>query len=227
MKLQLDPRLPSVGSPNYAQTLYARLYEIFRSIAQTVNGNADDIAANTAEIATLTPISEAQWLGKAVGEVFGLRDDLAGVVPPPTNNTGFRFVKLTAGDAYNAGALTGETVSGSAPLVVATAQIALAGSPLNGRTVNLLNTERRFLRAGSSGVLEDDAVQIHSHYLTNDSNSDYTNYSQGGTVPGWGLTAAANNQGQYHLATDRQKSGRFATETRPRDQGVTYYMRIL
>jgi len=44
MKLPSDPRLPTFGGPDYAKSLYARLYALFRSIAQAINGNADGIA---------------------------------------------------------------------------------------------------------------------------------------------------------------------------------------
>ncbi|OWT62025.1 hypothetical protein CEY11_09475 [Candidimonas nitroreducens] len=105
----------------------------------------------------------AQWLGKAVGEVFPLMTYLTGVTEPPTTSSLFRFIKLTASDSYNAGVLTSESVSGSDPTITATAVVSLTGSPLNGRTVHLLNTERYFLRPGTSGVGENSANLSHSH----------------------------------------------------------------
>src|SRR5690606_34982418 len=60
-------------------------------------------------------VALARWYGKAIGEPFFLWDHISGVAVPPTSVAGLRFVKLTASDAYNAGVLTGESVSGSAP----------------------------------------------------------------------------------------------------------------
>lgn len=117
------------------------------------------VAFGSFQVANVPTIDETQWLGKAVGEVFYLRDDISGVAAPPTNNPNFRFIKLTAADAYNTGVLTSETVSGSAPLVLATAIISLAGSPINGAVVDLMNTTRRVLRSGNSGTVEQDALQ--------------------------------------------------------------------
>lgn len=212
MKLPADPKLPIFGGADYARSLYQRLYALFRQITMAVNANADDISAR----ATVT---EAPWLGKVVGEPFGLRDDLAGVPVPPTDNSLYRFIRLTAADPYNTGVLTSESVSGSAPLVVATAVISLAASPLNGRTVNLWNTERRFARAGAAGTLADDALQTHGHTINIGTTT--SGPSGAGYVP-FGPSA---NTGSY--GTINTGGGRTANETRPRNQGVTYYMRIL
>src|SRR5690606_23096161 len=89
---------------------------------------------------------------------------MSGCPLPPTDNPNFRFIKLTAGDAYNTGVLTAESVTGTAPLVQATAQISLAGSPVNGATVHLINTERSGLRAGDSGTFQQDALQNITGY---------------------------------------------------------------
>ena len=157
------------------------------------------------------------WLAKAVGEPFALRDDLAGVLAPPTNDSRFRYIKLTASDSYNTGVLTSESVSGSVPLVVATAIISLAASPLNGVTVNLWNTERRSPRPGSSGTLQNDAFQSHSHTINIKATS--------GAAAAFGYATYGNGQdSQYNTDTI---SGRTDIETRVKNQGVTYYMRIL
>lgn len=164
------------------------------------------------------PLTTDPWLSKAIGEPFFLRDDLTGVPTPPTNSADYRYIKLTASDAYNTGVLTSESVSGSAPLVVATATISLAGSPLNGQVVNLLNTERRFLRAGSSGALQDDALQGHSHQVpVNGSGAS-------------GAQATGTNSGAIsttNIVSDGVNgTPRIANETRSRNQGATVYMRI-
>src|SRR5690606_24463705 len=98
-------------------------------------------------------IPSAYWETKAIGELVALQDDLTGVSAPPTDNPAYRYIRLTAGDDYNDGVLISESVSGSAPLVTATAVIDLDSSPMDGETVHLINTERRFLRAGSAGTV--------------------------------------------------------------------------
>jgi len=66
MKLPSDPRLPTFGGPDYAKSLYARLYALFRSIAQAINGNADGIgkaataAGTSVEPGTNLPETDVQ-----------------------------------------------------------------------------------------------------------------------------------------------------------------------
>jgi hypothetical protein len=172
-------------------------------------------------VAALAPDA---WECQPIGVAIGLWDHIAGVVVPPTNNTKYRYVKLTANDAYNAGVLSGEVVSGSAPLVLATGVVSLAGSPLQGRTLQLINTERRILRPGQSGVLEFDMAQGHRHGL-----------QEGG---GWvdsvnrqdGNASAARHRGSI-IITDPITDGvngtpRVGNENRMKNIGATYYMRI-
>lgn len=192
-------------------------------------------AANTAwvVIGEIFPAGNANWLAKAIGEIFYLRDDLSGVTVPPNTSGSFRFIRLTASDSYNSGVLTGESVSGSAPLVVATATISLAGSPINGASVNLINTERRILRAGSSGTVQNDALQnitgdVGSLYrATNASNTGALATTIFGTTPAMGGTAGANPGDNVTITFDASRVARTSTETRPKNLGVTAYMRIL
>lgn len=162
------------------------------------------------------------WMTKAIGEPFPLRDDLAGVEIPPTDNAAYRYIRLTASDAYNSGVLTSQSVSGSAPEVIATAVISLAGSPINGLTVNLLNTERRFIRAGSSGTVEFDAMQGHKH--------GYTVGGSGGTAGGDYLSNGSGGSGSTTILTPvtdgSNGTPRTTIETRPKNQGATFYMRV-
>lgn len=104
-----------------------------------------------------------RWLGVPIGMPFPILDHIPGMPVPPTDNELFRFIKLTANDNYNAGALTGEVVSGSAPKLSATATISHTGSPIDGQIVRLINTERRFVAAGASGLVEADQVLSHTH----------------------------------------------------------------
>lgn len=168
-----------------------------------------------------------------------LLDNLAGVAAPPIDKD-YRYILLTAGAAgsgqYNAGVLTSESVSGSAPLIIATAVISLAGSPVNGKTINLINTERRFLRAGSAGSVEHDAMQLITGSFdlrVGDSGGDQTGNWTGaisrdtggslGTMNGAGGTKASS---RIVFSSADSPNARTAGETRPKNIGVTYYMRI-
>lgn len=105
-----------------------------------------------------------EWLGTPIG---GYITPLA---PPPTDDPRYRYMLCTAGETgsggYNEGILTGETVTGTAPLVVATATVSLAGSPFDGLTIHLINTERRFVGAGETEAFEDDSIQNFTGRLT-------------------------------------------------------------
>lgn len=174
-----------------------------------LRSNAKDIASQEqVDIWALIPI----------GSPFPLWTHLTGVTAPPTDNANYRYIKLTASDSYNTGVLTGESVSGSAPLVQATAAISDAGSALNGQTVRLINTERRVLRAGSSGTVEADALQGHRH-------------SQSMTTGGSINTGNDANYIQAISTGDPISDGtngtpRIANETRAKSIGADYYMRI-
>jgi len=90
---------------------------------------------------------------KLVGEPFPVWDHIA---DPPVNSGSALFIKLTAGEngagQYNENLLINESVSGS----MATAEVSVNDSPLDGQTVHLINTEERYVRAGtSSGVGEE------------------------------------------------------------------------
>ncbi|MFO4713025.1 hypothetical protein V5H05_15875 [Vibrio cholerae] len=84
--------------------------------------------------------------------------------PPPTNDPRFRFVKLTYNDAYNTGLLTSQTLSGSAPELVSTAVISAAQSPINGQTIDMINTMGTFIRPGvTAGVRKSSQNKAHTH----------------------------------------------------------------
>lgn len=228
MKLSLDPRLPVPGAPDAQKSTYARLYELFRSHAQAVNAvddagtqNASDIATNAAAIATKADqtdlvelINNAQWYGKAVGEVFWLDESLGGLIPP-TDNANFRFIRMTAGDSYNSGILEDESVSGTSPLVVATAQIAVG--PLTGKTVHLINTEGRFVRGGTSGVLQDS--QNLSHFHTPGAGAFVTNVYP--ALSSWTFDAVTGNC-QANGGNTANSGG---DEARPRNISFSAWMR--
>lgn len=157
-------------------------------------------------------------MAKLLGELFGVWAHLGG--PPPKKGL---HVELTAGltgsGGYNEGLLTSESVSGTAPLVTATAQIATG--PLTGQTIQLINTERRVLRAGSSGTIENDQIQEHQHGV---SVSGLTGVRQFAAV-GSGNPEAANAAASVGVTTAVGVRG--GSETRTKNVGLVYYLRIL
>lgn len=165
--------------------------------------------------------ANAIWGNQPIGMPFPIWDHIAGVPTPPTNNSAYRYIKLTASDSYNTGVLIGESVSGSAPLVLATAVVNDALSPINGRTVQLINTERRFIRAGSSGTLETDALQGHIHQAI-------VYQATGGGQPAASATAtsATTVSTGGPLTDGTNGTPRTANETRAKNIGATFYMRI-
>lgn len=164
-----------------------------------------------------------KWGTRGIGEIVKIWTHLTGADIPPVDDPTFRYIKLTASDAYNTGVLTGESVSGSAPLINATAVISLAGSPLNGQTVRLVNTERRFLRPGTSGALADDMFLEHGHKINVTGRSSVATGGSMYTVDG-SSPLSLIVKGAESLAGSTTRSG---TETAPRNIGVDLYMRIL
>ena len=174
------------------------------------------------------------WAFQPIVVPIPLLDNLVGVAAPPTDKD-YRYIKLTASDVYNTGVLTGESVTGSAPLVIATAVIDLPASPLDGETIHLINTERRFLRAGAPGSLENDQMQqITGNLTVLDSDSG----SSGGAIisrtvlNAVGIRSAAapgpaSPSIRYNLDSSGSPSARTGDETRSKNIGVTYFMRVL
>lgn len=150
---------------------------------------------------------------------------------PPTNQA-YRYVLLTAGEAdpgeYNAGIVDNEVVSGVAPLVLATFDINYPTSIFDNVTVRLLNTERRFLRAGSVGTAEFDALQnVVGTVLGSQESLTGTGAFTVGTAgtslrPGNGVATVFRVN--FSLALDT--NARTDTETRTKNLGMNYVMRI-
>lgn len=181
------------------------------------------------------------WALKAVGE-FVAYDAGEALTPPPKANALYRYVLLTAGQtgagAYNESILIDETVSGTDPNIVATAKVNLVNSPLNGKTIRLINTERRFIRPGVGGTLEDSQNLAHPHTI-NDPGHPHTLLSNiplpvadfdRGNTGSPSLFSIDNFESNAPTSTNTtgitiNSSG--GNEARPRSMGVVYYRRIL
>lgn len=193
--------------------------DLAQSWASKTDGPVADGEFSAKHYALITGAA-AKWGTRGIAELVHIEDHLVGAETPPTDSSDFRYIKLTASDSYNTGVLTGESVSGSAPTVTATAIISLAGSPLNGQTVQLINTERRFLRAGAPGTLEDSQNAAHTH----SGPGAFVGNSATSSTPGQSTTGLVRN------TTDGVNTGIGSSggaEARSRNMGVTVYMRIL
>jgi hypothetical protein len=175
------------------------------------------------------------FLLKVIGEPFALWDHITGC-PVPDNSGDAKFIKLTSGltgaGGFNEGLLGSESVTGTAPLVEATATI-LVG-PMTGQTVHLINTEEAFLRArATSGALQMDQMQRITGqtgpYLrgTTSGIGSLTTINTG-TLDLGGATT--RNFGDVSFNSADSPNARVSSttdgETRSKNVSATYYLRI-
>jgi len=192
--------------------------------AENVQDAIDEINTTVDEISTALPI----------GMPFPVWDHITGVTAP-SNSGSEKYIKLTAGEdgvgEYNEGLLTNESVSGTAPLVTATADIDLAGSPLNGQTVHLINSENRYVMPGTgTGTTANDQMQQITGEVSNLMSGQTTTYqgalsSSVGGSPG----AGGNNYRYATISLDSANSpdARTGDHTNVKHIQATFYMRIL
>ncbi|WP_417585152.1 hypothetical protein [Pelagibacterium sp.] len=201
-------------------------------VVSAVIASQVEAEAGTEAAKLMTPERTAQaiaalanpWATMPIGVPFPI---YPGAAEPPTDQA-FRYIKLTASDAYNVAVLVSESISGSAPVIEATAVVDLDGSPFDGESVRLINTERRFIRPGSAGTLENGELAAHNHDLLIDNNAG----SIGANSGAGRLRAASSNLGRIAEPSSPStntssidSSG--GSETRPRNIGFDYYIRIL
>lgn len=167
---------------------------------------------------------------------------------PPQFDKGYQYILLSAGaSGYHGNRIINESVTGSWPNISATGTINVPGSPFHGKTVRLINNERRFLRPGTlpgelqqfqnewhqhTGVTSwsgDHSHELPSNVWSNDPNhATGSNYVQGSpsgyynnNIGGRFVYGGGNHQ--HNFTTN----GTGGDETRPRNIGVSYYMRVL
>jgi len=172
------------------------------------------------------------------GYVF-VQSNLTGAEAPDPET----HILLTAGEdgpgEYNEGKLASESVSGSAPLVVATAEIASAESPMNGQTVQLVNTENRYLMPGTSPgtVAFDQMQQITGGIELTSSGSGEGFVARGSgtgaisptseTLISANVSTAGGTRGRgFELDSANSPDARTGDHTSPKHNEVTVYMRI-
>lgn len=186
------------------------------------------VGTSTKQLATAEFVQAAlaaidPWAMVPVGSYVPLHD--VGTVPAPSRTSPFyKYIRLTASDGYNNPILVSESVSGTAPELIATGVVSLAGSPLNGVRISLINTERRTLKAGLPGVVEQDALQNITGTFGGAEASPSTTgaFSNGG----WFGSVAAGGNTRNVLNFDASLVVRTAAETRVKSLGVTYYLRV-
>jgi len=170
---------------------------------------------------------QMKWRTWPLGVVYMVDQTLTGAEIPPSSTTETVWIMLSAGQTgaglFNNGKLISESVSGSAPLVQATAVVSFTGSPMNGAVVDLLNTEGRILRPGaSSGVKQNDAFQGHRHLGGNPMSIGGSNGE---------VEAGGNYERNTYSESDGTDSGsngtpRVSNETRMKNVSVRAFMRI-
>ena len=193
-----------------------------RSAFTKTQANFDELYGKVGELGD-------PWAFQPLGVPIPVFMHLSGVTIPPLDRS-YRYIQLSAGASYNAISLASEVVSGSAPLVSATAIVAVADSPLNGQSIRLINTEQRVLRAGnSSGAVMDDAFQGHLHNRNQEGADEViTKNGSGwadlasGTVRSLAVRAVTGGA----VADPNYGAARIANETRAKSINAVYFMRI-
>lgn len=176
----------------------------------------DTLTFSTVEINNkITQIETDLLRTLPIGWPFPIFSHLTGVTVP-SNAGNEKYILLTAGESgageYNEGLLTSEAVSGTSPNIVATAVISHAESPMDGQTVPLINTSRPFIRPGSSGAEQSSQNLSHTH-----------TYPFRQTVLEAATIYPGSGSGAANTGTTASSGG---DESRPRNIGATYYMRI-
>lgn len=141
----------------------------FSGLAKNILYDAAEsgISAGTVQQAIDLLVADLCWYAIPPGYV--IYRPVGAAAAPPQDHPDLVFVELTAGKTgsgqYNEGKLVSESVSGTAPLIVAEAVVDVVGSPLYGVTIPLLNTERSIQRPGdvTPGDLQQDQIQDHGH----------------------------------------------------------------
>ncbi|MCD6730790.1 phage tail protein [Vibrio cholerae] len=116
--------------------------------------------------------------------------------PPPTNDPRFRFVKLTADDAYNGSLLNNKVISGTAPNLVVKMTVNSALSPINGQQIEMLNTMGAIPTPGlTSGVIIQDAMREIQGSISLGSDAGRYDWSGSGVFENGTSSAGALNSG--------------------------------
>lgn len=205
-----------------------------KKIINLADASAMTDAVTKQQLDAVKALQADPWAYQPIGVPLAGWFGLTGTSYPPKDDTRYRYIELTGGQSgagqYNEGLLVSEVVSGSWPNIVAYATINFAGSPISGRVVQLVNTSRMFLRPGAAGTEQYFAVQTHAHGVNDPGH--YHSGVQNGTQSTGRSTAIDQPPAVYSRGnTDWAGTGIWLSnfgseETRPRNIGVNYIMRI-
>lgn len=191
-------------------------------------------AVTKQQLDAVKALQDDPWAFQPIGVPIAGWFGLAGTTYPPRDNPRYRYIDLSGGQTgaglYNEGLLVSEVVSGTWPNVAAYATVNFAGSPISGRVVQLVNTSRMFFRPGSAGAEQYFAIQAHNHVVNDPS------HVHGGVQNGTQSTGRSTSIDQPPAVYSRGNTEASVTgiwlsntgseETRPRNIGVNYIMRI-
>ncbi|WP_200905322.1 hypothetical protein [Vibrio cholerae] len=157
--------------------------------------------------------------------------ELAFDMPPPTNDPRFRFVKLTADDAYNGSLLNQKVISGTAPNLVVKMTVNAELSPINGQQIFMLNTMGAIPTPGlNSGTIIQDAMRNLSGSVSGTLGDSLYDGATGvfdlGEYVGLSRTAPANALGFNNFYFDASRQVPTADRFQPFGVSRVFYKRI-
>lgn len=167
------PKTLAVNNPTfYTKRIAAFTYELwfkretsFPSVLTVVQNSRPLISSTEVGIleTSSTEPAGATFVPYDTGYQFAsipIGMEVAFDTPPPTDDPRFRFVKLTADDAYNSDLLNNKVISGTAPNLVVKMTVSSSLSPISGQQIFMLNTMGAMPTPGLTyGVIIPDAMR--------------------------------------------------------------------
>lgn len=207
-----------------------------KKIINLADASAMTDAVTKQQLDAVKALQDDPWafqpFGVPIPQYFGVNG--AGGPDKAGNNGRYKYILLTAGQGgsggFNEGVIINEVVSGSWPNIGAYVTINMPTSPMHNQTVQLINTSRMFLRPGNAGSQQYFAIQAHSHGVNDPGH--YHSGVQNGTQSTGRSTAVDQPPAVYSRGnTDWAGTGIWLSntgeeETRPRNIGVQYVLRI-
>lgn len=164
---------------------------------------------------------------------FPIGAEIAFDTPPPTNDPRFRFVKLTADDAYNGSLLNNKVISGTAPNLVVKMTVSSALSPINGQQIEMLNTMMAIPTPGlTSGAIIQDAMRnltgsARSYYLSGNAlATGVLSHSAFGSTPAKAGVVGVDPGANYFLDFDASRQVPTAERFQPFGVTRVFYKRV-
>lgn len=201
----------------------------------TADGNVETAQSSQVLDAIYTlienKISSKKWNSFQIGQAIPLNS----VDLPPTNDTSCVWIELSAASTYasNSSNLTSISTTGTAPLILSTAVINNANSPLNGKTISLINDEGRYVISGTTGgTLRNDAMQPITGTLSGVYSQSTTSTGALSYLPppsnSYNTTASSSGIDKYKtVVLDTTTQTRTDTTTHGRDISARFFMRII